>query len=130
MARRLRAAGEEVPLLTLMDVPSRDVLPGPPSDEELLAQVDGFDPAEAGRLLRVLRANVAALFAYELRDCDAPMLYFRARERRPGDPPRPEAPWIDHALGGIEIHVVPGNHATMHDPPHVHAMATRLARLV
>jgi amino acid adenylation domain-containing protein len=162
MAHRLRAAGEDVPLLTLIDTPCREVLSGPPADEVLLAQVlpaprltaeevrglapeeqlaraiekahangglpAGFDAVEAGRLLRVLRANVAALFAYELRACDAPVLFFRARERRDGDAQRPEQPWIDLAGGGIEIHVVPGNHATMHDPPHVQAIAERLAR--
>jgi amino acid adenylation domain-containing protein len=128
MAQRLRAAGEDVPLLTLMDVPCRDVLPGPPTEEELLAQVSpASDPGEAGRLLRVLRANVGALFAYEPRAYEGPALFFRARERRPHDPPRPELPWIDLAAGGIEIHVVPGDHATMHEPPHVQAMAARLA---
>ena len=35
---------------------------------------------------------------------------------------------MDRAAGGIEIHVVPGNHATMHDPPHVQVMAARLER--
>jgi amino acid adenylation domain-containing protein len=163
MAHRLRAAGEEVPLLALMDTPCREVLSGPPSDESNLAQVlppglrlsaeeirglapeeqlaralekgrsegtlpAGFDAAEAGRLLRVLRANIAALFAYELRAWESPVLFFRARERRPGDPLRPEEPWVDLAAGGIEIHVVPGNHATMHEPPHVQAMAARLER--
>jgi amino acid adenylation domain-containing protein len=127
MAHRLRAAGEDVPLLTLMDTPCRDVLPGPPTEEELLAQIAGSGPEEAGRLLRVLRNNVAALFAYELRAYDGPVLYFRARERRPQDPPRPEHPWIDLAAGGIEIHVVPGDHATMHEPPHVQTLAARLA---
>ncbi|HEX7184605.1 MAG TPA: amino acid adenylation domain-containing protein [Thermoanaerobaculia bacterium] len=162
MAHRLRAAGEEVPLITLMDTPCREVLSGPPADEAILAQVlpaprlsaeevrglapeeqlaralekgrsegtlpAGFDAAEAGRLLRVLRANIAALFAYELRAWDGPVLFFRARERRDGDAQRPEQPWIDLAGGGAEIHVVPGNHATMHDPPHVQAMAARLDR--
>ena len=165
MARRLREAGEDVPLLTLMDVPCRDVLPGPPGDAELLAQVlpaairppddelrglgpeeqlahavaraeaagglpAGFDAAEAGRFFRVLRANVGALFAYEPRTYEGPVLFFRARERRPHDPPRPELPWIDLAAGGIEIHVVPGDHATRHEPPHVQAMAARLAGLL
>jgi len=163
MAQRLRAAGEEVPLLTLLDTPCREVLPGPPSAAEVLSQVlpstlhlsldelrglgpdeqlaralakgeaegtlpAGFDAAEAGRLLRVLRANLGALFSYALQAYDGPVLFFRARERRPGDPAHPEHPWIDLTSGGIEIHVVPGNHATMHDPPHVQALAGHLAR--
>jgi thioesterase domain-containing protein len=163
MAHRLRALGEEVPLLILMDTPCREVLPGPPPDEALLAQVlpreialapgelrgldpegqltcavdrmqaegtlpPGFDFAETRRLLAVLRNNIAALFAYDLQAYDGRALFFRAVERRPQDPARPELPWIDLATGGIEIHVVPGNHATMHEPPHVRILAERLRR--
>jgi thioesterase domain-containing protein len=51
------------------------------------------------------------------------MLYFRAATRRPIDPPRPELPWIELVQGGIEIHLVPGDHETMHEPPNVSAMA-------
>ena len=54
----------------------------------------------------------------------------RAAARRPIDPPRPELPWIELAQGGIEIHLVPGDHETMHEPPQVAAMGEVLrARL-
>jgi thioesterase domain-containing protein len=56
------------------------------------------------------------------------MIYFRAQTRRPGDPPRPELPWIELMQGGTEVHVVPGDHNTMHEPPHVRTLAERLRR--
>ena len=88
----------------------------------------GFDAEEARRLLAVLEANIAAMFAYELPPYRGRALFFRALERRPQDPPRPELPWIERVSGGVEIHLVPGNHATMHDPPHVAELAARLER--
>ncbi|HET9229165.1 MAG TPA: amino acid adenylation domain-containing protein [Thermoanaerobaculia bacterium] len=89
---------------------------------------DGFDPAESTRRVRVLHANVEALYAYAPRPQSGAMVYFRAESRRPGDPPRPELPWIELMKEGTEVHVVPGDHMTMHEPPHVHAMAERLRR--
>jgi thioesterase domain-containing protein len=111
-----------------------------PCREELLAyavakaaQADpagGLELDEARRLCRVLKANVDALFTYVPRPWSGRMLFFRAEERRPADPPRPELPWIELARGGIEIRLVPGNHETMHVPPHAASMAGRLASLL
>jgi acyl transferase domain-containing protein/thioesterase domain-containing protein len=111
-----------------------------PCREELLAyavakaaQADpagGLELDEARRLCRVLKANVDALFTYAPRPWSGRMLFFRAEERRPADPPRPELPWIELARGGIEIRLVPGNHETMHVPPHAASMAGRLASLL
>ena len=84
--------------------------------------------AEARRRVSVLHANVEALYAYAPRPHPGTMVYFRAEARRPGDPLRPELPWIELMRGGTEVHVVPGDHMTMHEPPHVHAMAERLRR--
>ena len=89
---------------------------------------DGFDPAEITRRVRVLTANVDALYAYAPLPHPGSMVYFRAESRRPGDPPRPELPWIELMRGGTEVHLVPGDHMTMHEPPHVHALAERLRR--
>ncbi|HKH49695.1 MAG TPA: beta-ketoacyl synthase N-terminal-like domain-containing protein, partial [Thermoanaerobaculia bacterium] len=161
MAHRLRAAGEKVELLTLMDTPCLDQMaPRPTEDAEFVAAVfagrvrlspedlrdlpaeeqlaracdkarqadsaGGIELAEARRLFRVLRANVGALYDYVPRPYPGRLLYFRAEQRRPNDPPRPEIPWIELAQGGLEILLVPGNHQTMHEPPHVQAMADRL----
>jgi amino acid adenylation domain-containing protein len=162
MAQRLRAAGEEVALLALLDTPCADQMPARPVDdaefvdavfagrvalsreelagltaEEQLAHAcakarasdpsGGLDLPEARRLFRVLQGNVAALFDYAPRPYPGRLLFFRARQRRPNDPPRPEIPWIELAEHGIEIVLAPGDHETMHVPPNVEAIAERLA---
>jgi thioesterase domain-containing protein len=86
----------------------------------------GFDEANARRLVRVLQNNVAALYAYRPRPYPGRMLFFRAEERRPIDPLRPEIAWIDLARGGCDVLLVPGNHETMHESPNVQVMAERL----
>ena len=162
MAQQLRAAGEEVALLALMDTPCGDQMPPPPSAADILRQVfpgavmppaaelrglplaqrlerglaaaraagtiaeGGFDLAEGLRLLRVLDANVAALYAYLPHPYRGSALFFRAGERPAGEPAHPELPWIELATGGCEVHVVPGNHFTMHEAPQVREMAARL----
>jgi acyl transferase domain-containing protein/thioesterase domain-containing protein len=88
----------------------------------------GLELAEARRLSRVLRGNVDALYEYVPRPWPGRLLYFRAEQRRAVDPLRPEIPWIELARGGVEILLVPGDHQTMHEPPHVQAVAERLKR--
>jgi amino acid adenylation domain-containing protein len=88
----------------------------------------GLELTEARRLFRVLRGNVDALYDYVPRPYPGRLLYFRAEQRRAVDPPRPEIPWIELARGGVEILLVPGDHQTMHEPPHVQAVAERLKR--
>ncbi|HYQ84678.1 MAG TPA: alpha/beta fold hydrolase, partial [Rubrobacter sp.] len=87
---------------------------------------EDFHEAQARRLVRVLQANVAALLAYQPRPYPGRMTFFRAEQRRPNDPPRPELAWIDLAQGGCDVLLVPGNHESMHEPPNVSAMAERL----
>ncbi|HVG06172.1 MAG TPA: amino acid adenylation domain-containing protein [Thermoanaerobaculia bacterium] len=158
MAHQLASAGEEVSLLALMDTPCLDQMPAKEGHAEAVAAVfrgrvdlcpnelrelppeeqlalafekagrDGLDPAEITRRVKVLHSNVEALYAYAPRPHPGPLVYFRAESRRPGDPPRPELPWIELMRGGTEVHLVPGDHMTMHEPPHVHALAERLRR--
>jgi thioesterase domain-containing protein len=88
----------------------------------------GLDLDEARRLFYVLKANVAALFDSTPRPWPGRMLFFRAEQRRPNDPLRPELPWIELARGGIEIRLVPGDHESMHASANVRSMAERLAQ--
>jgi acyl transferase domain-containing protein/thioesterase domain-containing protein len=54
------------------------------------------------------------------------IVFFRAQERDAYLPHNPERAWIDLALEGIEVHIVPGNHITMNELPHVQILAKRL----
>ncbi|HVF62225.1 MAG TPA: amino acid adenylation domain-containing protein [Thermoanaerobaculia bacterium] len=117
MAQRLRAAGDEV-ALALFDTYGPGQMP-----PAATARVPAAD-----RLAAVLRAGTDAMFAYRPRPYPGRLAHFRAAERRPGEPLRPEQPWIDLALEGAEVHVVPGDHLTMHQRPHVAVLARRLRR--
>jgi thioesterase domain-containing protein len=91
---------------------------------------DGAPPAEsaaaAERLNRVARANTAAMFAYAPGPYAGRLLFFRAATRRPGEPRHPERAWLDLAAGGVDFHVVPGDHETLLRPPGVDLIADRL----
>jgi len=82
--------------------------------------------AGARRILRLVKSHLKALFDYPHGPYGGPVLFLRAAERRRWDPPHPEIPWIDLAGGGIEIHVVPGDHLSMHLPPNLESLAKRL----
>ena len=90
--------------------------------------VGPLDRAELERLLRVVGANVAALFDYRPRPYNGRILLFRAADRPAGDARRIELAWIELALGGLDFVLAAGNHVTMHEPPHVEGMAVELAR--
>jgi acyl transferase domain-containing protein/thioesterase domain-containing protein/acyl carrier protein len=88
------------------------------------------DPTEARRFLAIWKANMRALERYVPRRYEGRLLFIRAGEWLAFNPQRPELPWIDLAADGIEIHVVPGNHHTMINNPHVEVLARLLrARL-
>ncbi|MFP3941414.1 MAG: alpha/beta fold hydrolase [Thermoanaerobaculia bacterium] len=91
---------------------------------------DGFDLDRARRLVRVLSANVEALYGHEPRPYPGRIVLFRARELRPGQRHRPERAWVCLAEGGIDVTFVPGDHETMHEPPGAAAMAEHLERLL
>ncbi len=162
IAQQLRAAGEEVALLALLDTPGDGQMPRQPEDEadvlaellhgsldvsaeelrrlapearigrvlDLAREAGGLPPdldaARAARLLHVATTLSRAMFAYRPRPYDGRMAYFRAARRRAIDPPHPELPWIELGAGGVEVHVVPGDHITMHQGAHVEDLGRRL----
>jgi thioesterase domain-containing protein len=80
-----------------------------------------FGLPELRRLVRVVRANRQAVRAYEPRPFETHLVYIRA-EGGLGD----DAVWAGLALGGAEVHENPGNHLSMHFPPHAGTLAARL----
>ena len=86
-----------------------------------------LDVDAARRQARVLDRNVEALYDHRPQPLPTTLLFFRAGQRRPGDPPRPELPWIELARGGCETVIVDGDHESMHEAANVAAMARLLA---
>ena len=130
MARRL---GGRVASLTLVDtfgpgqMPERGAIPLP---EDRRSELFGATrPEEVGdleRVRRVIRANVDAMYVYAPPPWEGRLTFVRATLRTPGEPRHPELPWLELARGGVEVHVLPGGHNSLHAPPHVAALAARI----
>jgi thioesterase domain-containing protein len=80
------------------------------------------------RLRRVIEANLKARAGYREQTYAGRLLFCRAEIRLPGEPDRPEIPWLAAAQGGVDLHDVPGDHDTMLQPPNVARLAEILAR--
>jgi acyl transferase domain-containing protein/thioesterase domain-containing protein len=166
IAQRMRAAGERVALLAMLDTPAPDDLPRfddhadfvqylfgdvwniavPASELRALPEADrighalrvltaagvdhGFDAETAAQLVAVFTASGDAMRAYRPEPYGAAAVYFRARERRPRDPVEPDRGWLRYLGDRLWLEIVPGNHLTMHEPPHVAELAARLNRYV
>jgi thioesterase domain-containing protein/acyl carrier protein len=134
MARRLRAAGEEVAGLALIDPP--EVLdptnrtdrtdPSDPDDLALLAAFarepgisQDLDPDDLRRRFEIFRSHVAASRAFRPGPYDGPLDLFEAAER-----PAPAATWRGMAR---RVVVLPGDHYSLLAPPQVEALARALS---
>jgi thioesterase domain-containing protein/acyl carrier protein len=82
--------------------------------------------ADVRHFLHIFKVNVQAMREYQPQIYQGRILFFRAKERDRFNAQRPELAWIDLAAEGIEIYVVPGNHITMNEQPHVQLLAKRL----
>jgi amino acid adenylation domain-containing protein len=121
MARLLEDAGEEVPLVALLDTAPPGVVPQEPGDEELraalAAEVEEPERGQALRLLHVALAHRQAESAWTLRRIPAGTVLFRASEALP-DAARSDAIWP-----GVSVATVPGNHYSFLKEPHVQILA-------
>ncbi len=107
-----------------------------PRDEQLAfmlqqAKSAGLVPAEldvpqARRFVEILRSDLRATEAYGLKRYPGRVTFFKASETLTGPSADPTMGWSEWASGGVEVHVVPGNHANMMYPPHVGALAEKL----
>jgi len=80
--------------------------------------------AEMTALLDVFTRNARAMNNYSLRPSDQSVVYFRASET----PERFSRLWTKWAGGGIQFHLVPGDHFTMLRRPGVRIIAETLQR--
>ncbi|MFZ1010470.1 MAG: amino acid adenylation domain-containing protein [Candidatus Sulfotelmatobacter sp.] len=78
--------------------------------------------AEMTALLDVYTRNFRAMKNYSIHTSKQAVVYFRASER----PESISKPWITWAGGGIQFHVVPGDHYTILTRPNVRIIAEAL----
>jgi thioesterase domain-containing protein len=107
-----------------------------PKDEVLtrvleLAQSAGLVPpdvvvSQAHRFVELLKSDFQATRNYELHLYPDRVTLFKASEELEGTSPDPTLGWSQWASGGVEIHIVPGNHANMVYQPHVEVLAGKL----
>ena len=87
---------------------------------------EGFGAPEAERLLRVFKANVAAVHAYAPRPYPGRVTLLRCAATLAGAPPEPSLGWEALATGGVDVHWMPGDHGTLVFEPHAAAVAESL----
>lgn len=107
-----------------------------PEDDQLAfileqAKISGLVPAEldasqARRFVALLRSDLRATQNYQLRVYAGRITFFKASETLENTSSDPTMGWSDWARGGVEVHIVPGNHANMIYEPHVEVLARKL----
>ena len=146
MARRLQAEGEEIGLVALLDtfvgfesnggllakfwtLASRDKLYHLNRKARMLGKKIKRTVAIA-RLPRALKdvreACAEAARRYDAQPYSGKVTLFQAQERSLSSPKDPVASWKAIALGGIEVHEVPGGHGSIVDDPQVKVLAREL----
>lgn len=78
------------------------------------------------RLFHVFKTNVLALRGYVPQPYPNKVVLFQSSEQSEEDRRNSTMNWIKLAAGGVEIHVIPGNHYTIVRRPHVQILAQRL----
>ncbi|MBG1259151.1 amino acid adenylation domain-containing protein [Nostoc commune] len=78
------------------------------------------------RHLSVLEANLQASKHYVMRPFPGIVTLFRASLKSPSGYSDPQAGWGKLALGGVEIHDVPGDHTTLLKEPNLQVLAEKL----
>ena len=107
-----------------------------PEDEELVFMLEQakdaglvpteLDISEVRRFVELMRSDLRATQSYELHLYPGRITFFKASESLPGASADPTMGWSDWASGGVEVHVIPGNHANLMYEPHVEVLAEKL----
>lgn len=109
--------------------------------DELLARVleqgkkAGLIPADieasqAHRLIELCKSDFRASRNYVLHRYPGRVTLFKASEDLSGNLLDPTLGWSDWAEGGVDVQLVPGNHATMVYKPNVETLAAKLAACI
>jgi len=154
MAQQLRAAGEEVAALAIMDsgvlyaiaIVAALFPKNQPGALELLRQPSAEQVADfrvrsaaaklvpeeaddelAGQIFRLFTANMMAVLNYRAKPYEGRIDLFQARERIVRERFQPFGEW-SRLCDDVRLHDVPGDHLTMIHEPHVSELAEQLGR--
>ncbi|MGD1215918.1 MAG: alpha/beta fold hydrolase, partial [Terriglobales bacterium] len=107
-----------------------------PKDQQLAFMLEqaksaGLVPAEldvsqARRFVELLRSDLRATQNYALHLYPGRITFFKASETLEGASADQTLGWNDWAGDGVEVHVVPGNHANLMYEPNVEVLAEKL----
>jgi amino acid adenylation domain-containing protein len=86
-----------------------------------------LDVAEARRFVELLKSDLRATQHYALHPYPGRVTLFKASEELAGASPDPTLGWSEWANAGVEVHLVPGNHANLVYEPHVEVLAEKLS---
>jgi thioesterase domain-containing protein len=89
-----------------------------------------IDVSEARRFVDLLKSDLRATQDYRLRLYPGRITLFKASEALAGTSPDPTLGWSEWASAGVEVHLVPGNHANLVYEPHVEVLAEKLSACI
>jgi amino acid adenylation domain-containing protein len=111
-----------------------------PKDEQLAFMLEqaksaGLVPAEldvseARRFVELLKSDLRATQNYALHLYPGRVTLFKASEELAGTSPDPTLGWNEWVNAGVEVHIVPGNHANLVYEPHVQVLAEKLSACI
>ena len=89
-----------------------------------------IEAAQARRLIELCKSDFRASRNYVLHRYPGRVTLFKASENLSGSSMDPTLGWSDWAEGGVDVQIVPGNHATMVYKPNVETLAEKLAACI
>lgn len=98
--------------------------------QEAGAAFPGLDAAWVRSKLALFKSRIEVMRSYRPEVHCGRITLFRASEEDPEEPVGPTDPslgWEVFASGGVDVHFVPGSHASIGAEPHVTELAARLA---
>src|ERR1700722_14883187 len=109
--------------------------------DELLARVleqgkraglipSDIEASQAHRLIELCKSDFRASRNYVLHHYPGRVTLFKASDDLSGNPFDATLGWSDWAEGGVDVQLVPGNHATMVYKPNVETLADKLAACI
>ena len=85
-----------------------------------------IEVSQAQPFIELCKADFRATQNYVLHHYPGRITLFKAGQELAGTSSDPTLGWSEWAAGGVDVHVVPGNHATMVYKPHVEVLAEKL----